>query len=62
MGTSKNPLLLRTAAISTGDVVRPKCVLEKAIGYACGDFDLPPKPEEISHVLVIKAIFRGPLM
>jgi hypothetical protein len=42
MGTSKNSFLLRTAAISSIGVVRPKCVLEEAIGYACGDFDLPP--------------------
>jgi hypothetical protein len=60
-GTSKNSFLLRTAAISSDVVVRPNFVLEEAIGYACGDFDLPPKPEIISHVLVTKAIFRGPL-
>jgi hypothetical protein len=42
LGTSKNSFLLRTAAICTGGVVRPNFVLEKAIGYACGDFDLPP--------------------
>jgi len=42
MGTSKNSFILRTAAISVGGVVRPKYVIEEAIGYACGDFDLPP--------------------
>jgi hypothetical protein len=62
MGTSKNSFLLRTAAISAGGVVRPNYVLDIAIGYACGDFDLPPKPEKISHVLVTKAIFRGSLI
>ena len=44
MGTSENSFLLRTAAIFSGGVVRPNFVLEEAIGYACGDFDLPPKP------------------
>ena len=44
MGTSENSFLLRTAAISSGGVVRPNFVLEEAIGYSCGDFDLPPKP------------------
>ena len=44
-----------------GGVVRPNFVLEEAIGYACGDFDLPPEPGKISHILVTKAIFRGPL-
>jgi len=62
MGTSKNSFLLRTAAISASGVVRPKFILEEAIGYACGDFDLPPKPVKNSLVLVTKAIFRGPLM
>jgi hypothetical protein len=42
MGTSKNSFLLRTAAIFIDGVVRPKFFLEIAIGYACGDFDLPP--------------------
>jgi len=41
-----------------GGVVRPKFVLENVIGYARGDFDLPPKPGKISHVLLTKAIFR----
>jgi hypothetical protein len=31
MGTSKNSFLLRTAAISAGGVVRPKCVLDIAL-------------------------------
>jgi hypothetical protein len=31
MGTPKNSFLLRTAAISTGGVVRPKCVLDIAL-------------------------------
>jgi hypothetical protein len=62
MGASKNSFLLRMAAISSVGVVRPKFVLEEAIGYACGDFDLPPKPEKISHILVTKAIFRGSLI
>ncbi len=60
-GTSKNSFLLRTATISSGGVVRPKKPPRHSFDYACGDFDLPPKPEKISHVLVTKAIFRGPL-
>jgi len=48
------------AAISAGDVVRPKKRPGHSFGYACGDFDLPPKPGKISHVLVTKAIFRDP--
>ncbi|MHC4243093.1 MAG: hypothetical protein ACYS3N_10490 [Planctomycetota bacterium] len=61
LGNLEKFILLRTAAISTSGVVRPKFILEEAIGYACGDFDLPSKPEKISLVLVTKAIFRGSL-
>jgi len=62
MGTSNNSFLLRTTEISAGGVARPNFALDKAIGYACGDFDLPPKPGKISHVLVTKAIFRDPFI
>ncbi|MHC4585849.1 MAG: hypothetical protein ACYS3N_15075 [Planctomycetota bacterium] len=62
MGIPKNSFLLRTAVIFSDCVVRPNFVIEEAIGYACGDFELPPKPGKISLILVTKAMFRGPLI
>ena len=36
--------------------------MKDSAGSISGDFDLPPKAGKISHALMTKAIFRGPLI
>ena len=61
-GTSNNSFTANGSDFEPAALSGRRNVFEKAIVYACGDFDLSPKPGKISHVLVTNAIFRGFLL